>query len=46
MNFKSSKYRHDGSAAPWEKLIKISHVTIEDLEKGIEINNYGIFPMN
>jgi hypothetical protein len=45
MNFKSSKYRHDGSIAPWEKLSKISHVTIEDMITGIVINNNGIYPL-
>jgi hypothetical protein len=45
MNFKSSKYRHDGSLAPWDKKDKICFATAQDMKDGIVINPEGIFPV-
>lgn len=45
MNYKSSQWRHDGTKAPWEGKEKICFAAPEDLEKGIVINNDGIFPL-
>jgi hypothetical protein len=46
MNFKSSKYRHDGSIAPWEGLRKVCYATKSDMIKGLSINDKGIFPLD
>ena len=45
MNFKSSKYRHDGSVAPWEGFEKICFASKSDMLKGISINEKGIHPL-
>jgi len=45
MNFKNSQYRHDGSKAPWEGKEQICFAEVEDMEKGLKINNNGIFPI-
>jgi hypothetical protein len=42
MNFKSSKYRHDKTLAPWEGKDKICFAKKEDLKQCIIINNIGI----
>jgi hypothetical protein len=44
MNFKSSKYRHDNTPAPWEGKPRICFATPEDMKKGIKISPEGIFP--
>jgi len=44
MNFKSSRWRHDGTRAPWEGLTKISRATAADMHNGIVINASGITP--
>ncbi len=41
MNFKSSRWRHDGTKAPWEEKERICFVTGEDMKTGIEINATG-----
>lgn len=46
MNFKSSKYRHDGSIAPWEGLGKVCYASKSDMIKGLSINDKGIFPLD
>jgi hypothetical protein len=46
MNFKSSKYRHDQTPAPWEHQLPICNATTEDMRKGITINASGIWPIN
>ncbi len=43
MNFKSSKYRHDGTKAPWEGHAKICFAKPDDMKSGIMINCNGIF---
>jgi hypothetical protein len=45
MNFKSSKYRHDGTPAPWENKEKICFAKQEDMKTGIVINSDGIMPL-
>jgi len=45
MNFKSSKYRHDGSTAPWENELAICFAKVEDMKNGIVINSQGILPL-
>lgn len=44
MNFRSSKYRNDGSEAPWETKQKVCHASVEHMTSGIKIYNDGIFP--
>lgn len=44
MNFKSSKYRHDGSEAPWENQNQICFASVNDMVNGICINSQGIYP--
>ncbi len=46
MNFKSSKYRHDGSSAPW---IKSAHLLLPagyHAQMGVRIDLDGIFPID
>ncbi len=45
MNFKSSKYRYDGSKAPWEGKERICFAKPEDMTKGIRIDPEGIHPL-
>lgn len=45
MNFKSSKYRHDGTKAPWEGLKDICLANKNDINDGIVINQKGIYPL-
>lgn len=44
-NFKSSKYRHDKTPAPWEGKPRICFATPEDMKKGIKISPEGITPI-
>ncbi|MCL2326900.1 MAG: hypothetical protein FWC39_00145 [Bacteroidetes bacterium] len=45
MNFKNSQYRHDGTKAPWENKDIVCFASVNDMKKGITINNDGIFPL-
>jgi hypothetical protein len=44
MNFKSSRWRHDGTRAPWEGMAPICRATAQDMETGIVIDDAGIAP--
>jgi hypothetical protein len=44
MNFKSSRWRHDGTRAPWEGLTAICRATPDDMKNGIVIDDSGIAP--
>jgi hypothetical protein len=44
MNFKSSRWRHDGTPAPWEGLARICHAMPRDMGTGIVVNDSGIAP--
>lgn len=44
MNFKSSRWRHDGTPAPWEKSPKVYHLTKDDHDSKIEISAKGFLP--
>jgi hypothetical protein len=44
MNFKSSRWRHDGTRAPWEDVTRVCHATPSDMETGIIIDKSGISP--
>jgi hypothetical protein len=44
MNFKSSKYRHDETKAPWEGKTQICFAEICNMIKGLKIDSTGIFP--
>ncbi len=46
MNYLSSRYRHDGSTAPWEDKVKRVYATVSDMTSGIQINNDGIYPLS
>lgn len=45
MNFKSSRYRHDGTPAPWEDLPAICRAVPSDMVTGIRISPSGIDPL-
>lgn len=45
MNFKSSKYRHDQTPAPWEKKTNICRAQAKDMSLGIVLNAEGILPL-
>jgi len=45
MNFKSSRWRHDGTPAPWESLDHVCGATAQDMKRGIVINASGIWPI-
>jgi len=45
MNFKSSRWRHDGTAAPWEALDRVCWAKVEDMKNGIVIDASGIWPL-
>ncbi|MCZ4407257.1 hypothetical protein O3Q51_00445 [Cryomorphaceae bacterium 1068] len=45
MNFKSNKWRHDGTPAPWAKLDKIACAEVKDMITGIQIDKNGINPI-
>ncbi len=45
MNFKSSRWRHDGTPAPWEALERVCGAAVTDMERGIVINPSGIWPL-
>lgn len=45
MNFKSSRWRHDGSAAPWAARTDVCQATVRDMQEGIVIDEAGIRPM-
>lgn len=42
MNYKSSKWRHDGTKAPWEDKVSIYHIQPQDISAGIQIDLKGI----
>jgi hypothetical protein len=44
MNFKSSRWRHDGTRAPWEGVFPICRATPRDMKTGIVIDESGIAP--
>lgn len=44
MNFKSSRWRHDGTRAPWEDIYPVCRATPSDMETGIVIDKSGISP--
>lgn len=44
MNFKSRRWRHDGTSAPWENVSPVCRATPSDMKTGIVINNLGIAP--
>ena len=44
MNFKSSRWRHDGTRAPWEGVVPVCRATARDMETGIVIDGSGIRP--
>ena len=44
MNFKSSRWRHDGTPAPWESLPHVCRATPADMTTGIVIDSSGIAP--
>jgi hypothetical protein len=45
MNFKSSRWRHDGTAAPWEGVPEICRASPRDMTTGIVIDDTGIAPV-
>jgi hypothetical protein len=45
MNFKSRRWRHDGTPAPWEALDRVCRVTVDDMKNGIVIDDSGIWPL-
>jgi hypothetical protein len=45
MSFKSSRWRHDGTPAPWEGKPRICWATAADMSTGIRISNAGIEPL-
>jgi len=44
MNFKSSRWRHDGTRAPWEGVNPICRASPRDMKTGIVIDESGIAP--
>ena len=44
MNFRSNRWRHDGTRAPWEDASCVCRATPADMKAGIVINNSGIAP--
>ena len=42
MNFKSRRWRHDGTPAPWENVSPVCRATPADMTRGIAINASGI----
>lgn len=46
MNFKSSRWRHDGTPAPWEGRDDVCRATPADMSNGIVINETGIHPLS
>ena len=44
MNFRSSRWRHDGTPAPWEGISPICRATARDMQSGIVIDRSGISP--
>ena len=45
MNFKSSRWRHDGTSAPWEGASSVCRATPDDMTRGIVIDKFGIAPV-
>lgn len=45
MNFKSSRWRHDGTPAPWEGMERVCRATPADMARGIVIDRLGIRPL-
>jgi hypothetical protein len=45
MNFKSSRWRHDGTPAPWEGLPRVCRASVADMTRGIVIDRSGIHPI-
>jgi len=45
MNFKNSRWRHDNTKAPWEGVAQICFAEKKDMNKGIQINHHGIYPL-
>lgn len=46
MNFKSSRWRHDGTRAPWEGLERVCRASPADMTRGIVIDRLGIRPLD
>lgn len=46
MNFKSSRWRHDGTRAPWEGRTDICKANVADMQYGISIDERGILPLD
>jgi hypothetical protein len=45
MNFRSSRWRHDGTPAPWEGLDRVCHASPADMTRGIVVDAKGIRPL-
>jgi hypothetical protein len=45
MNFKSSRWRHDGTSAPWEGVTDVCRATARDMKTGIVVDDSGIAPV-
>ena len=45
MNFRSSRWRHDGTRAPWENSEVICRATPSDMTTGLVIDKSGIAPL-
>ena len=45
MNFKNSRWRYDGTKAPWENKSSVCFAEVSDMEQGIEISEKGIYPI-
>jgi hypothetical protein len=46
MNFKSRRWRHDDTPAPWENVSQVCRATPADMKRGIAINASGIAPVS
>jgi hypothetical protein len=44
MNFRSSRWRHDGTRAPWQAVSQVRRATPRDMKTGIVIDKSGIAP--
>jgi len=45
MNFKSSRWRHDGTRAPWEGMERVCRATPADMARGLVVDASGIRPL-
>jgi len=45
MDFKSRRWRHDGTPAPWEALDRVCRATVDDMKNGIVIDASEIWPL-